>query len=536
MKRILGLILSLALLLPLALPILAFAESPVPDALPEDLGGKTLYGYLTDLKTQYLPVKIFQDAAAYTDQDRENARRAIRLVIDATTQKMEQAGQQDQYNLYLRAYAYELQFQDEKTSALKEKALADYARTVELGGSYAQADYDRVAAMEVQAAPQSWQVAQMFTLDEIGEILGIAGGDLSYADISALLNADGQLGAGYAPRAAANPVESAVLVFAEPMGGKARYDLRKSAAFLGKTEEISGVGDEAVLMGLRNQNNDPLLYATALVRKDELVLEVRVPDHAWRGEGAGANPADFAKAIAAKVLVNVYDAGRAVPDMSGLAWESVLAPVALDPGDADSPVPGEIPADLGGKTVYGYLVELRQQYLPEDLFTSPDFEEADKNNARRAAKLLIETISKGFDANGQNPYELEIRGYCYALLYADTGDPLFRMLAINDDKQALFLGYALAKPGYDELTTPLLSPMAELKKGDSGENVRLMQEWLIQAGSLSGEADGDFGGGTEKAVMAYEADNALTSDGIADIAFLLSLYAKIDDGDKLYFK
>ena len=53
---------------------------------------------------------------------------------------------------------------------------------IALGGSYAQADFDRVSAMEVQAAQLCWQVPQMLTLEEIEEILGIAGGDLAYAD------------------------------------------------------------------------------------------------------------------------------------------------------------------------------------------------------------------------------------------------------------------------------------------------------------------------------------------------------------------
>ncbi len=535
MKRAICLIVSLVLLLPLGVPLLALAESPVPDAVPEDLGGKTLYGYLVDLKTQYLAAKVFQDAAAYTDQDRENARRAIRLIIDATTQKMDQTGQPDQYFLYLRAYAYELQFQDEKTPDLQQLAMDDYAKTVELGGSYAQADYDRVAAMEVQAAPLAWQMPQMLTLDEIGQILGIAEGDLCYADIAYQLRGEGQLGVGYALRSAADPIESAIFVLAEPLGGRARYDLMKRATFLGKAEEVSGIGDEAVLVGIRNRDNDPLLYSTILVLKDELVLQVRVPDHAWR-RGANMDPAELAKVIAAKVIANIYDAGRAVPDMVGLALENVITPLALASGEADSPVPDEVPADLGGKTVYGYVVELRQQYLPEDAFIRPDSGDADKNNARRAAKLLIETITEGFDANGQNAYELEIRGYCYALIYDDTGDVAYRQLAINDYKQAMYLGFAMAKPGYDKLAAPILSSMAELKNGASGEDVRLMQAWLIQAGYLSGQADGKFGNGTEKAIKAFEEDNALTSDGIADIAFLLSLYAKIDDGDVLYLK
>ena len=78
------------LVLSLAFWISTVAESPVPDILPDDLGGKTLYGYLMDLKTTYAPSKVFSDAAKYSDADRENARRALHLIDDAATKKMEE--------------------------------------------------------------------------------------------------------------------------------------------------------------------------------------------------------------------------------------------------------------------------------------------------------------------------------------------------------------------------------------------------------------------------------------------------------------
>ena len=77
MKRNVVLILILSLMLSLTPPSIALTESPVPDELPDDLGGKTLYGYLMELKSQYAPAKVFQDAAKYSDLDRENARRAV---------------------------------------------------------------------------------------------------------------------------------------------------------------------------------------------------------------------------------------------------------------------------------------------------------------------------------------------------------------------------------------------------------------------------------------------------------------------------
>ena len=536
MKGTIGLILALALLVSLALTCVVIAESPVPDRLPEDLGGKTLYGYLMDMKNQYAPAMVFQDSVKYSDQDRENARRAVRLIVAAATEKMDGAGQPDQYFLYLRAYAHELQFQDEKNPELQAKALADYKQTVELGGGYAQADYNRVAAMQVKAAPLSWQMPQMLTLEEMGQILGVAGGGLFYLRSAYQAEDGSRLGVGYGLRSVVDPADSAVFVLADPLGGEPRYKRLKGMAFLGRADAIPDLGDEAALVGLRNMDNNPVLYTTAIVRKGDLVLQVRVPDHTWRGAGFSMDPAKLAKEIAAKVIANLYEAQRPVPDMAGIVQEDIVVPLQLDAGKPDSPVPDKVPSDLGGKTLYGYLVELRQKYLPEDAFTNPRYGETDRNNARRAARLLADAISRGFDANGLNPYELEIRGACFAAAFDDTGNPAYRQLAINDYKQAMSIGYPLAKPAYDKLTAPLLAPMAELSKGSSGGNVVRLQKWLIQAGYLSGIADGDFGGGTQKAVKAYENDNALTPDGIADIAFLLSLYAKIEDGDTLYLE
>lgn len=53
-----------------------------------------------------------------------------------------------------------------------------------------------------------------------------------------------------------------------------------------------------------------------------------------------------------------------------------------------------------------------------------------------------------------------------------------------------------------------------LKKGSSGENVKLLQEFL----KIS--ADGDFGPGTEKSVKEWQKENNLTADGIVGPATL----------------
>ena len=58
-------------------------------------------------------------------------------------------------------------------------------------------------------------------------------------------------------------------------------------------------------------------------------------------------------------------------------------------------------------------------------------------------------------------------------------------------------------------------PEGTLRRKDRGEEVRKMQQLLVEQGYLNnGGADGIFGGGTEKALMQYQKDRNLNPDGI----------------------
>lgn len=63
------------------------------------------------------------------------------------------------------------------------------------------------------------------------------------------------------------------------------------------------------------------------------------------------------------------------------------------------------------------------------------------------------------------------------------------------------------------ITSPAL---ADLKRGDSGDDVFDLQSMLLECGWLFELPDGSFGKKTESAVKAYEEYRGLTVDGIAD--------------------
>ena len=83
---------------------------------------------------------------------------------------------------------------------------------------------------------------------------------------------------------------------------------------------------------------------------------------------------------------------------------------------------------------------------------------------------------------------------------------------------------------------PTLSPEEDaggyhiLQKGDSGEEVKSLQQALIELGFLTGKADGKFGAGTEKAVIAFQASRGLTQDGIAGEKTQHALYNTVPIG------
>lgn len=65
-----------------------------------------------------------------------------------------------------------------------------------------------------------------------------------------------------------------------------------------------------------------------------------------------------------------------------------------------------------------------------------------------------------------------------------------------------------------------------LSKGTKGEQVKVLQQALIEQGYLSGKADGDFGSMTAEAIKKAQTAFGMEATGIADNAFQNALYSK----------
>ena len=72
---------------------------------------------------------------------------------------------------------------------------------------------------------------------------------------------------------------------------------------------------------------------------------------------------------------------------------------------------------------------------------------------------------------------------------------------------------------------PTKAPMRTLKKNFTGEDVKQLQQALIDLGYLNDAADGTFGTNTEEAVIRFQAVNGLSADGLAGVKTQELLYS-----------
>ena len=76
------------------------------------------------------------------------------------------------------------------------------------------------------------------------------------------------------------------------------------------------------------------------------------------------------------------------------------------------------------------------------------------------------------------------------------------------------------------VTPAQLQEQGILTVGAKGEDVKKLQQRLKDLGYLNGKVDGQFGGGTKRAVIAFQRKNKLDTDGIAGEETLAKLYSE----------
>ncbi|WP_396274791.1 peptidoglycan-binding protein, partial [Hyphomonas sp.] len=107
------------------------------------------------------------------------------------------------------------------------------------------------------------------------------------------------------------------------------------------------------------------------------------------------------------------------------------------------------------------------------------------------------------------------------------GNPNDTAAANHEDLRILWTNTALALTQAPQNvapepapTTPSLKP---LQAGSRGERVRELQLDLEALGIATGGADGIFGQGTKRAVVAFQQENGIPITGIADAATITAI-------------
>lgn len=99
--------------------------------------------------------------------------------------------------------------------------------------------------------------------------------------------------------------------------------------------------------------------------------------------------------------------------------------------------------------------------------------------------------------------------------------------------------YGIRTPNPASTIAPTPEPTPQtvytaLQKGDKGDEVKQLQQRLIELGYLDGNADGDFGNKTKAAVELFQSSAKLPVTGVADQETQQALYADNAPKAKVY--
>ena len=91
------------------------------------------------------------------------------------------------------------------------------------------------------------------------------------------------------------------------------------------------------------------------------------------------------------------------------------------------------------------------------------------------------------------------------------------------------LGIKGLAAGSDNLSTKGRVVHNTMREGSSGDEVKLLQRALNEAGYYMGVLDGQFGAGTKAAVKSFQSAKGLTADGVAGAKTLRALGFKVEE-------
>lgn len=132
------------------------------------------------------------------------------------------------------------------------------------------------------------------------------------------------------------------------------------------------------------------------------------------------------------------------------------------------------------------------------------------------------TVTRSASAAGETLYTVPAGDAVY--ITGDSGD----YYIIEYDGQPGYVAKSAVRMAGEVIVNnpdgAWLGAYTALREGDEGQLVRELQSALIEAGFLSGSADGKYGQRTAQAVADFQAANGLNNSGYADVATQGTLY------------
>ena len=102
---------------------------------------------------------------------------------------------------------------------------------------------------------------------------------------------------------------------------------------------------------------------------------------------------------------------------------------------------------------------------------------------------------------------------------------LFSMLIPQSERFSRLAAPFVERFGVSTEKVEEIEPLLKqtLKRGDQGDEVRTLQQFLLDRGLTKNKPDGDYGRGTEKVVKAFQQANGLEATGVVDEATLAAI-------------
>ncbi len=141
-------------------PVLFPDNVPVP--LPADLKpyNLTYYGYQTSAMQKFVPDTVFKDKAKYTDADRENARLALKYILDSFSAQEAAQGaavNENVYSWHLQARIHAHLYYDGGDVKELEKALEYYEKCREKKYAVSINDHQALLLAAGRELPDEWK-------------------------------------------------------------------------------------------------------------------------------------------------------------------------------------------------------------------------------------------------------------------------------------------------------------------------------------------------------------------------------------------